>query len=135
MDPSHLKTIELFAGLSRRERDEVARQADEIDFEAGKRLVNEGKFGYEFFVIENGTAAVLRDGEHLADLGPGDFFGEMALLGGVKRNASVIASSPMTAIVMTDRAFRSVARSMPEVAERIREACRERTRVLSREQA
>ena len=130
MDASHLDGIALFAGLSKEQRAEVAKQADEIDVEAGKRLVSEGRFGYEFFVIENGTAEVVRAGEHIADLGPGDFFGEMALLGDIERNASVVASSPITAIVMTDRAFRHLARAMPEVAERIREACRERTRAL-----
>ena len=130
MDPKHLEGIELFARLSRRERDEIARQADEIDVEAGKRLVSEGRFGYEFFVIENGTAEVVRGGEHLADLGPGDFFGEMALLGDHTRNASVVASTPMTAMVMTDQAFKSLARSLPGVAEQIRAACRERTGAL-----
>ncbi len=130
MNATHLETIELFAGLSRREREEVARQADEIDVDAGTKLVSEGRFGYEFFVIEKGTAEVVRDGQQLAELGPGDFFGEMALLGDVRRNASVVAATPMTAVVMTDRAFRTLARDMPEVAERIREACRERTRGL-----
>jgi CRP/FNR family transcriptional regulator, cyclic AMP receptor protein len=128
MNARHLETIELFAGLSRRGREEVARQADEVDIDTGEKLVSEGRFGYEFFVIEKGTAEVLRDGQQLAQLGPGDFFGEMALLGDVRRNASVVAATPMTAVVMTDRAFRALARDMPEVAERIREACRERSR-------
>jgi CRP/FNR family transcriptional regulator, cyclic AMP receptor protein len=104
----------------------IEQLADRIDVEAGKRLVSEGKFGYEFFVIENGTAEVVRGGEHLADLGPGDFFGEMALLGDTERNASVIASSDLTAMVVTERGFRQLARNQPELAERIREACRAR---------
>lgn len=131
MDPKDLNGIELFAKLSRHQREEIAKQADEIDVAAGKRLISEGRFGYEFFVIENGTAEVVRDERHLADLGPGDFFGEMALLGDVKRNASVVASTPMTAIVMTDHAFRALARSMPEVADQIRAACRERAGQLA----
>jgi CRP-like cAMP-binding protein len=130
MDAKHLEGIALFERLSPRERAEVARQADEIDVEAGKRLVSEGRFGYEFFVIENGTAEVVRGGEHVADLGPGDFFGEMALLGDTTRNADVVTSSAMTALVMTDTAFRSLARQMPEVAEEIRAACRRRTEEL-----
>ena len=133
MDAKHLEGIALFERLSPRERAEVARQADEIDVEAGKRLVSEGRFGYEFFVIENGTAEVVRAGEHIADLGPGDFFGEMALLGDTTRNADVVTSSPMTAMVMTDSAFRSLARQMPEVAEKIRAACRQRTEELVRD--
>jgi CRP/FNR family cyclic AMP-dependent transcriptional regulator len=131
MDPKHLSEIPLFAGLSKDQRGEVARVADEIDIEAGKRLVSEGRFGYEFFVISNGTAEVVRGEEHIADLGPGDFFGEMALLGDTTRNADVVASSAMTAMVMTDSAFRSLARKMPEVAEEIREACKRRGREMT----
>ena len=131
MDADHLNGIALFDRLNKHQREEVARQADEIDVEAGKRLVSEGRFGYEFFVIENGTAEVVRGTEHLADLGPGDFFGEMALLGDTTRNADVVASSPMTAMVMTDSAFRSLARKMPEVADEIRAACRRRTEELA----
>lgn len=126
----HLDEIALFNGLSKDQKAEVARRADEIDVDAGKRLVSAGRFGYEFFVIENGTAEVVRGDQHIADLGPGDFFGEMAILSDTTRSADVITSSPMTAMVMTDSAFRSLARSMPDVAEKIREACRERTAQL-----
>lgn len=126
MDVTRLEGLSLFEGLSSAERAEVASRADEIDVEAGKRLVREGRFGYEFFVIENGTAEVVRGEEHLADLGPGDFFGEMAILGDTTRNANVVASSEMTAIVMTDSQFRALARRMPQVAEKIRETCRQR---------
>ena len=127
MDVTHLDGIALFEGLSKEQRAEVAKQADEIDVEAGKRLVSQGRFGYEFFVIENGTAEVMRGGELVADLGPGDFFGEMALLGDTTRNADVTTTSPMTAMVMTETGFRSLRRNMPEVADAIREACRVRT--------
>ena len=127
MDATHLDGIALFEGLSKEQRAEVAKQADEIDVEAGKRLVSQGRFGYEFFVIENGTAEVMREGELVADLGPGDFFGEMALLGDTTRNADVTTTSPMTAMVMTETGFRSLRRNMPEVADAIREACRVRT--------
>jgi CRP-like cAMP-binding protein len=131
MDAEHLKGISLFEMLSSDQLEEVAKQADEIDVEAGKRLVSEGRFGYEFFVIENGTAEVVRGGQHVADLGPGDFFGEMALLSDTTRNADVVTSSPMTAMVMTDAGFRSLARKMPDVADEIRAACRRRTQQIS----
>src|SRR5215208_5140417 len=127
MDVTHLDGIALFERLSKDQLAEVAKQADEIDVDAGKRLVSEGRFGYEFFVISNGKAEVVRGEEHVADLGPGDFFGEMALLGDTVRNADVVTSTPMTAMVMTDSAFRSLARRMPDVAEEIRAACRRRT--------
>src|SRR5437660_440089 len=113
MDVKHLQGIALFERLSKEQLAEVARQADEIDVEAGKRLVSAGRFGYEFFVIENGRAEVVREDEHVADLGPGDFFGEMALLGDTVRSADVVASTEMTAMVMTDTAFRHLARKMP----------------------
>src|SRR3954468_22208333 len=127
MDAEHLSGIALFERLSKAQLAEVAKQADEIDVDAGKRLVSEGRFGYEFFIIENGNAEVVRGEEHIADLGPGDFFGEMALLGDTVRNADVVASSPLTAMFMTDVQFRSLARRMPHVADKIREACRARS--------
>jgi CRP-like cAMP-binding protein len=130
MDANHLDGISLFDRLSADERAEVARQADEIDVEAGKRLISEGRFGYEFFVIENGTAQVVRGEQQIAELGPGDFFGEMALLGDTTRNADVVTSTPLTAMVMTDSAFRSLARRMPDVADEIRAACLRRTEEL-----
>src|SRR3954454_20799610 len=133
MDVKHLQGLALFERLSKDQLAEVARQADEIDVEAGKRLVSAGRFGYEFFVIENGSAEVVRGDEHIADLGPGDFFGEMAILSDTVRSADVVASSPMTAMVMTDSQFRALAHRMPDVADKIREACRTRTRELQAE--
>src|SRR3954452_8763579 len=110
MDVKHLEGISLFSGLSTDQLGEVARTADEIDVEAGKRLVTEGRFGYEFFVIENGRAEVVRGDEQVAELGPGDFFGEMALLGHTTRSANVVTQTDMTAVVMTDTAFRALQR-------------------------
>ena len=130
MDADHLNGISLFDSLSPDELAEVASRADEIDVDAGRRLVSEGRFGYEFFVIENGTAEVVRGEQHLADLGPGDFFGEMALLGDTTRNADVVASSDVRAMVMTDEQFRSLQHRMPAVAEKIREACRARSSAI-----
>lgn len=126
MDAARLESIPLFAGLSHREREQVARWADEVDVKEGRHLVDQGEFAYEFFVIERGTAEVTRDGRHLTDLGPGDFFGEIALLEEERRTASVVATSDMTVIVMTGRDFREMDREMPEVAEKIRSALRER---------
>jgi CRP/FNR family cyclic AMP-dependent transcriptional regulator len=126
MDAARLKSVPIFASLSDREREQVSRWADEVDVKAGKHLVDQGRFSYEFFVIENGTAEVTQDGGHLADLGPGDFFGEIGLLGDEPRTASVVATSDMTLIVMTDRDFMEMARSMPQVAEQVREVMQSR---------
>ena len=131
MDASQLKQIPLFADASDEELAKVAAFAESKEIAEGHPAVTEGGFSRELLAIEEGTAEVTRDGEHIADLGPGDFFGEMALLGDTVRNADVISSSPMTAMVMTDSAFRSLARRMPDVAEEIRAACRRRTEELA----
>jgi CRP-like cAMP-binding protein len=130
MDESQLASIDLFSSLSRRERREIANRAEEIDVEAGTHLVREGEFAYEFFVIEEGSADVLREGEHIADLGPGDFLGEMGIVTQSPRNASVVAREPTRVIVLSEQDFRGVARSFPTVAEQIREAVRERSASL-----
>jgi CRP/FNR family cyclic AMP-dependent transcriptional regulator len=126
MDPARLKSVPLFAELSERAREKVARWADEIDVAEGKHLVDEGQFAYEFFVIEDGTADVRHGDETIAQLGPGDFFGEIALVEHVRRTASVVATSPMRAIVMFGRDFRAMEDEMPEVAARIKQAVEER---------
>ena len=132
MDESRLATLPLFAPLTRRERSVVARQADEVDVPEGTLLVVEGRFSYEFFVIEEGTADVIHGERRIAELGPGDFLGEMGVLGDARRSASVVATSPITAIVMTAAALRYVAREMPAVEERLRAAIEERSERLTR---
>jgi len=130
MDAAQLEGLTLFAGLSKRERARVAQLADEIDLPEGRRLVNEGAFAYELFVIEEGTAEVRRHDSHLADLGPGDFFGEMGVMGNASRVASVVTTSPMTAVVMTAHDFRRIAQEMPSVAKRIRATIEERAKTI-----
>ncbi len=130
MEEARLAKLPLFERLSKKELREVARFADEVDLGEGKRLVDEGDFSQEFFVIEDGAAEVLIGGERVAELGPGDFFGEMGLLEHQQRNASVVATSPLTVVVMTGGAFRQMAREMPEVGERIRTAVKERSQAL-----
>src|ERR687894_2357090 len=100
MDEARLREIPLFAGLGKKERREVAKQADEVDVEPGRHLVREGEFAYEFFAIEEGTAEVRRGDQLLAELGPGDFFGEMGLLEDTRRNATVVATAPLKVVVM-----------------------------------
>jgi CRP-like cAMP-binding protein len=126
LDPSRLKSIPLFADLSDHDRAQVARWADELDVPEGKHLVDQGRFAHEFFVIEEGTAEVRHGDEKLTELGPGDFFGEIALMEADRRTASVIATSPMQTIVMFGRDFRQMEAQMPSVAARIRQAIEER---------
>jgi CRP/FNR family transcriptional regulator, cyclic AMP receptor protein len=131
MDESSLSSIELFQSLPRDARRAVAQHADEIDVPEGTELVRQGEFAYEFFVIEDGTAEVDRDGDMIAMLGPGDFLGEMGIVNKVVRNATAITTSPAKVIVMTEQAFRSMERSNPEVASRISAAVEERARALT----
>jgi len=130
MDEARLKQSPLFAGLNRKERQALAPRTDDIDLEQGRVIVREGEWPYEFFAIEHGTVEVRRGDQLLAELGPGDFFGEMGLVSYTRRNASVVASSPVTVIVMTAQAFRQTSREMPEVATKIRAAIEERCRQL-----
>src|SRR3954447_13483898 len=130
MDESRVESLPLFRSLSKRECLQVAQLADEVDVAEGFHLVNQCSFAHEFFVIEEGTAAVMRDGEQVADLGPGDFMGEMGLLNHERRNASVIATSPMTVMVMSGQDFRAMEIFMPEVAQRIQAALEERAQTL-----
>ena len=122
MDAARLKKLPLFSDLSDKEREQIAKWADEVEVQPGKHLIDQGQFGYEFFVIEEGKAEVKRGDEVIAQLGPGDFFGEMALLEADRRNASVIASEPMRTIVMTRQQFISMEEAMPSVAAQVRQA-------------
>jgi CRP/FNR family transcriptional regulator, cyclic AMP receptor protein len=130
VDESRLASIDLFSSLSKRERREISQYADEIDVPEATQLVREGEFAYEFFVIEEGSAEVVRDGDHVADLGPGDFLGEMGIVGKTQRNASVVARSPMRVIVLSEQDFRGISRAFPDVGDRIRQAVEERYRSL-----
>jgi CRP-like cAMP-binding protein len=121
MDAERLKQLPLFADLPTKQLGRIASWADEIDLPAGKQLIEQGTFAHEFFLITEGTAEVLHDGKHLANLGPGDFFGEIALLEGHRRTASVVTTSPVRVVVMFSREFDAMDRELPEVAERIRQ--------------
>jgi CRP-like cAMP-binding protein len=126
MDPRDVQSIPLFAGLSKDDQKVVAQYADEVDVDAGTVLAQEGRLAYEFFSIKEGTADVTLGGEHTATLGPGDFFGEIGLLAGDRRVASVVATSPMSLVVLTGSQLRAIDSRMPGVADRIRTAMAQR---------
>jgi CRP-like cAMP-binding protein len=126
MDQRDVASIPLFAGLSKDDQKVIARYADQVDVGAGTKLAQEGRFAYEFFAIEDGTAEVTREGSVLATLGPGDFFGEIGLLGADRRVASVTATSPMRLVVLTGSQLRAIESTMGPVAQRIRAAMTER---------
>jgi CRP/FNR family transcriptional regulator, cyclic AMP receptor protein len=126
VDVKTLNGIPLFSDLSKKDREQIAKWADEIDEPAGFRLVDQGRFAHEFFVLLEGAVEVRKDDEHLTDLGPGDFFGEIALVEHERRTASVVATTPVRAMVMHEREFSAVRHQMPAVAERIEAAIHER---------
>jgi CRP-like cAMP-binding protein len=126
MDQGRLKSVPFFSGMSKGELAAIAQQTDEVDVPAGKVLAREGDFGDEFFMIDAGTAEVTRGGEAIAELGAGDFFGEMALLEEDRRTATVTAKTPMSLIVMTRSNFRSLDRAQPAVHATVAKAIAER---------
>ena len=126
MDPKLLEGIGAFSGLSRDELEKLARWTFEVEVQAGEELTKEGRLAHEFFVIEDGAVEVRQDGERIAELGPGDFFGEIGLLETERRTASVVATTPMELIVMFEREFRQMERELPSVATRVRSAIRAR---------
>lgn len=126
MDASRLKSIPLFEEVGDEELAQIAPFATEVSVEQGRELVREGDFSYEFMAIEAGEAEVTRGGEHVADLGPGDFFGEVGLLERTLRNATVTAKTPMELITLTGWDLRRVERTAPQAVERIRSVLEER---------
>ena len=120
MDRRQLRDVPLFARLNRQDLGMVAQLADEIDARRGEVLARQGDIGHEFFVIEQGHAEVVRDGEHVAELGPGDFFGEMALISEERRTATVSALDEVRCVVLSGPAFRGLKRTLPEVYETVR---------------
>jgi CRP/FNR family cyclic AMP-dependent transcriptional regulator len=126
VDSTRLQGVGFFSGLSKKELGKLAQWADEVSVSAGQALATEGEFAHEFFVIEEGSAEVSKDGERIAELGPGEFFGEIGLLETERRTASVVATTPMELIVMFQREFKQMEQEMPAVADRIRTAIRAR---------
>ncbi|CAN5746977.1 hypothetical protein BH23ACT5_BH23ACT5_18610 [soil metagenome] len=122
MEPSSLKSLPLFASLSRKELALVARHADEIEIPAGRELVREGEVAREFFVIVSGTATVSKKGEAVAELGPGDFLGEIGLLETARRVATVTADTPMHLLVMFGPEFTAVESEIDDLRKCIRQA-------------
>jgi CRP/FNR family cyclic AMP-dependent transcriptional regulator len=127
MQQSRLESVPLFSGLSQQELRRLSTVTDEIVLAAGTHLIDEGAFSHEFLLIASGHAEVRREGRPLAQLGPGDFAGEVGVMSDARRNASVIATTELRAIVMTDRDLRRITHEMPSVGAQIAAAIEARS--------
>ena len=126
MEPERLAALPLYADLDDAARAEVAACTREVRIDAGATVATQGDNAYEFFVIESGDAEVRRDGEAIAAVGPGEVVGEIGLLVTGTRTASIVASTDMTLVAMFSREFRTLARTQPAIADRVRATMRER---------
>ena len=125
-----LANVPLFSALSKRDLQRVAKASDEVAIEAGRTLVEQGRTGHEFFLILEGEAVVRRNNRKVATLGPGEYFGELAILDRGPRSASVVANTDMRVLVLGQREFVGVLDSIPgmssklltTMAQRLREA-------------
>jgi CRP-like cAMP-binding protein len=132
IDADKLRSLPLFNTLSEEDRAAIAGYVDEVDVPSGERLISEGDFAYEFFVVEHGEAQVTVEGDRVGALGPGDFFGEVGLMLTGRRTATVTALSPMVLVTMFEQNFRKVEQQYPEVAKRLREAVKDRFPIRAR---
>jgi CRP-like cAMP-binding protein len=119
MDEAKLRDIPMFAKLSRKQRKLLALRADEVEVQPGELVCRKGDIANELYVIEEGTAKVVRDEQYLDELGPGDFFGEMGVVDDAPRNAHVVATTPMTLMILSGAALKELQREQPELARQI----------------
>jgi CRP-like cAMP-binding protein len=126
----HLADVPLFSAASRKDLQRIARASDEISVKAGRVLVEQGRLGHEFFLILDGKANVRRNNRKIAELGPGQYFGELSLLDKGARDATVVAETDMKLLVLGQREFLGVLDDVPSLsykllrimAHRLREA-------------
>lgn len=120
MDATRLAKIPLFTGLTLDQRESVAGSCSELEFDTGATLLQEGDFGFAMFAISKGTADVVKDGRVARSLGPGDVFGEVAVLSGGRRTATVVATSPIELVTILNRDVWRIEREHPEIASVLR---------------
>jgi CRP/FNR family transcriptional regulator, cyclic AMP receptor protein len=126
MDPGQLKQIPVFADLDDDALRTIAAFAAEVSAPEGKELVREGDFSYDFMAIEDGTVKVHHGDEVIAELGPGDVFGEMGVLERTQRNASVTATSAIRLVTLTSWDIRRLRNDAPEAFARLQDLVRQR---------
>lgn len=114
-----LKAVPLFGAFAPRELSAVAKVVEVLDVAAGEDLVRQGQRGHEFYVLATGSAEVTRDGETIAKLGSGDFFGELAVLDPQPRTATVTMTSPGQVLILAEREFFSLLSSAPTLSRKL----------------
>ena len=114
-----LKRVPLFERCSQRELAQIAALADELDLPAERNLTSEGTGGFEFIVLVSGAADVVRKGQVVNELGPGDFVGEIALVSGKPRTATVRTRGPSRILVVTASGFRALMRDVPSIQDKV----------------
>ena len=114
-----ISRVPLFARCSKKELRMIANLADQIEWPEGKTLIKEGRLGSEFFILIEGTASVSQDGRKLRDLAAGEWAGEIALISDVPRTATVVATSPIRALVMTRGGFSQLMMDSPSIAAKV----------------
>lgn len=115
----HLSNVRMFSSLTKKELGLVAKAADIVNVKAGTEIVKEGSSGHEFFLILSGEAVVKRTGRKVATLGPGSYFGELALLDRGPRSASIVAESDLEVAILGHREFSAVVDQVPAVAHKL----------------
>ena len=126
MDVARLKTIPLFESFSEDDLRKIAPFAEEHSVGQGETVVRQGDFSYDLMIIEEGRAEVRHDGTRIAELGPGDFFGEMGVLERGRRNADVVAETPMRLITLKSYDVKRMERTLPEAVTKLREVVAQR---------
>lgn len=121
-----IAAVPLFAGCSKAELGEVAAISDELDLPEGATLIREDERGREFLIVIDGTVEVTQKGRKLNELGVGSWVGEIALIADVPRTATVVATSPVRLLVITDRAFQQLIRKTPSIAAKVLQSLGER---------
>ena len=116
---ARLANVPMFSACSKKDLDTLARLADEITVPEGKEIIREGDSGHEFYVVIEGKATVSRGGHEVGALGAGDYFGELALLDGQKRDATIVATAPTELLVIGVREFVTLLEDVPQLTRKL----------------
>ena len=127
-----LKAVPLFAGLDKKDLELLANTFKERTFSSGEQIAREGDRGIGFFIIESGTARVSQGGEERGHLGPGDYFGEIALIDEGARSATVTADTPLRCYGMTSWEFRPLVETNASIAWHLLQTMAKRLRAAER---